>query len=218
MDTGALCVVPGRYAWRVYVDCLVLSASGGCLLDALALGAYAALRDATLPKLRLVAGEAPGELDVELDDDPAAVAPFPCDGVPVAVTFTQIGGHAVVDASQPEEGCADSTVTLGVNRRGAVVSVATGGAGGLPPQALHAAVEAARAVAPALFERADGALARLAQRGRKGDLAAGGLDAAGGMDALALATAQLSGLGGEALRDVGTALISRRGGGAGAGR
>lgn len=211
-----MCVVPGRYAWRVYVDCLVLSAAGGCLLDALALGAYAALRDATIPKLRLVQGEMPGELDVELDDDPSAVFPFPCEGVPVAVTFTQVGGNAVVDASQTEEGCADSTITLAINRKGAVCSVSTGGAAGLAPQALHAAVEASKQIAPALFARADGALARIADKGRKGDLASSGFDSTGGMDALALAM-QLSGLGGESLGDVGTTLISRRGASAGEG-
>jgi hypothetical protein len=227
VDTRALCVIPGKYAWRVHVDCLVLSCGGG-LLDALALAAYAALADARIPRLRLVpTGEAPGEMDVELiDDEPGAEFPFPAGGVPVALTFTQVGGHSVVDATDAEEACADSAVTLAINRSGHVVSLqATGGSSGLPPQTLHAALEAGRTLAPALFARADAALARLRERGRKGDLASATVDAAGGLGALSalLAGGGGGGLGASSLEDVGTTLISRLnlaaggGGGTGAG-
>ena len=116
VDAKALCVVPGRFCWRVFVDCLVLEA-GGSLLDALVLAACVALRDATFPKLRLVPGELPGDMDVELDDDEDAAASrrFPADALPVCLTFTQLAGASIVDASAAEEAVADNSVSVAVN-------------------------------------------------------------------------------------------------------
>jgi hypothetical protein len=56
-----------------------------------ALAVYAALLDARLPRLHLVAGETPADVEVEVDDDPLASVPFPgAEGIPVCVTFLQV--------------------------------------------------------------------------------------------------------------------------------
>ena len=115
IDTKTLCVVPGRYSWRVFIDCVVLEASGS-LLDALVLAATVALRCTRFPKLRLVQGEYPGDMDVELDDAEDASQSFAVDTLPVCLTFTQLGGTSLVDASAAEEAVADNSVSVAVNR------------------------------------------------------------------------------------------------------
>ena len=115
INTKSLCVIPQRYCWRVFVDCVVLEA-GGSLLDALVLAATVALRSTRFPKLRLVQGEFPGDMDVELDDDEAASQQFAVEPLPVCLTFTQLAGASIVDASAEEEAVADSSVTIAINR------------------------------------------------------------------------------------------------------
>lgn len=103
-------------------------------------------------------------VDVDLDADPSAFVPFPWETLPLAVTFTQVGGMAVVDATQDEEAVADARVCVGVTRGGSVCGMETDGAAGLGVGTLHAALEAARRVAPLLFERLDAAIKAHAQR------------------------------------------------------
>ena len=51
LDLRKLCVAEGSHVWRLHVDGLVLT-GGGCLLDALSLGAYAALADTWYARVR----------------------------------------------------------------------------------------------------------------------------------------------------------------------
>jgi exosome complex component RRP42 len=174
VDLERLCVLRGRQAWSVFVDLVVLEAGGGALLDACCLAAHAALRDARLPRLRLVPGEAAGEFDVELDDNPLASDPFPAGDLPVSVAFTLVGGLNVVDADAAEEACASARTVVAVNRRGRICALECSGAGGTAPGALHAAAEAAKALAEDLFARVDRAVAERAARAARAE--AGGED------------------------------------------
>jgi exosome complex component RRP42 len=172
VDLERLCVLRGRQAWSVFVDLVVVEA-GGALLDACCLAAHAALRDARLPRLRLVPGEAAGEFDVELDDNPLASEPFPAGDLPVSVAFSLVGGLNVVDADVAEEACASARTVVAVNRRGRVCAIESSGPGGTAPAALHAAAEAAKALAEDLFARVDRAIAeRDAESGGGGEPAA----------------------------------------------
>ena len=101
IDLRTLCIAPGRHCWAVYVDVLVLE-SGGSLLDTMALAVYAALLDTRLPKLRLVTGANPNEVEVDVDEDPTASMPFPgADGIPVCVTFLQASVLEIGPLSHP---------------------------------------------------------------------------------------------------------------------
>ena len=220
-----LCIVPGKFCWNLFVDALVLD-TGGSVVDSLVLATYAALRDTLIPRLRIVTGETPDDVEVEIDDDPSACVAFATDGVPVTVTFVQVAGASLVDAREEEEACAESVVVASVNRcvamacllvcatlsaaylchrftenaacasltcrRGNVCSVTAGGAAGVSPAALHATIEAARELAPALFARVDAAVtaasvskaATAAGRGRESrdaiDVEVDGVGSAGG--------------------------------------
>jgi len=199
VDLERLCVLRGRQAWSVFVDLVVLEAGGGALLDACCLAAHAALRDARLPRLRLVPGEAAGELDVELDDNPLAADPFPAGDLPVSVAFTLVGGLNVVDADAAEEACASARTVVAVNRRGRVCALECSGAGGTAPGALHAAAEAAKALAEDLFALVDRAVAERAARAARAEAGGGAEDGEEEEGGESWASSAFGGGGGEGL-------------------
>lgn len=186
LDLRRLCIVPRRFAWHVAIDVVVLEA-GGSLVDALVLAAVAALGNARVPRLRLLAGEAADDVDVEIDDDNAegeeTPLPIDADALPIALTFTQIGGLNVVDATLEEEACATSRVIVAVNKRSEVCCVISDGEGGVPPPALHAAAEVAVKLAPALLDHVAAAVS-VADADATGADAGGGGAATGGAGAV----------------------------------
>lgn len=177
LPADALVIVPRRFAWRLCVDVLVL-AEGGALLEAAAAAAAAALRACRLPLLRRVAGEAAGDIELELDEDPLAserLQPALLDALPLALALTHIAGAAVADATPEEEACADARVALGVTRSGVVTAARATGRAGLEADALLACLVAAERLAPAIFHRFDAAydvaVADLDEEAGRGDRA-----------------------------------------------
>ena len=100
-DFKSLCIVPGRFCWRLYLDIHVLR-WGGSLLDITSFAAFAALGDTRLPKLHVIDGFE-GDKDYEIDDDPANVVSLDLSHMPLSVTLLQIGTFFVADASPEEE-------------------------------------------------------------------------------------------------------------------
>lgn len=215
IDKKGLCLLARKYCWRVYVDVLVLD-NGGNLVDTAVVAALAALADTKLPKVRLYQGETREDWDLELDDDPFAHVKLPgVAALPLAITFTQVGGHSVVDALPDEEACADSRVIVAVNRGGAVVSVQSEGPAGVSPPTLQACLQAAERIAPVLFGRIDRAIADSSAASAMAAASLGGDD---GDDGLAAAGAAAGGAGAgstaagrsKARHAAGTALLSDR--------
>lgn len=70
----SLCIIPGKAAWCLYVDCLVLNDAGG-VQAALSMAALAALHATRLPRVTVTTsgegegGEVEGEPEIELDED-----------------------------------------------------------------------------------------------------------------------------------------------------
>lgn len=56
------------------------------------------------------------------------------------ILIIQVGNNFVVDASQEEEGCASSRLSLAVNHSGHTVTVTKDGSGGIPFGKLHNAI------------------------------------------------------------------------------
>jgi len=185
VDVTQLCVVRGKYVWRVYVDLTVLDC-GGSLTDLLLVAAYAALADAKLPKLITLPGEVEGDFDIAVDEDPLASVPFPIDGVPVGLTFHMVAGLPIADARLEEEAVADACILVATNRcggshvrgcfrtrpnttatlspppprrSGQVCCVSSTGPAGIQPAALQAAIDGAVARSPQLFAAVDAACA-----------------------------------------------------------
>lgn len=71
----SLCIIPGKAAWNVYVDALVLNDAGG-VLCALSLATRAALAATRLPRISVThggdggeGGGGEGDAEIELEDD-----------------------------------------------------------------------------------------------------------------------------------------------------
>jgi exosome complex RNA-binding protein Rrp42 (RNase PH superfamily) len=159
---AALVIVPGRFAFRLCADVVVLR-DGGALLETAAAALVAALRGARLPALRAVRGEAAGDVELELDEDPLASAALPdaaLAALPLVLAVTAVAGDAVVDALPEEEACADGRVVVGAARDGGLRGARASGRAGVEPATLAACLRAAARLAPPLFARLDAAHAR----------------------------------------------------------
>lgn len=156
IDTKALCLIPGKQCWVVYVDAMVLAGEGS-LLDAIMLGAKAALLTATIPKVTVIQGETDLELDV--DGDPFSAIPLPFTDLPICVSLTLLGACFVVDANEEEELCMSSRLAVAVNAVGDVCGVHKTGAGGMAPGTMNELLKVARVVGLKLNAKLAGELA-----------------------------------------------------------
>uniref|UniRef100_A0A7S4MU72 Ribosomal RNA-processing protein 42 n=1 Tax=Odontella aurita TaxID=265563 RepID=A0A7S4MU72_9STRA len=152
-DLRGLCIVPGRYAWRLACDVSVLSSDGNAL-DAAAMALRAAVRGTLLPSVMAVdrrsgggggagvagSGGKPAD-DLVVDGDMAdAAPPLGADDCPVVVTVfimeslsssASTGGGTrgkvsralLLDARSEEERCASTSVAVGVDRSGRICGV-----------------------------------------------------------------------------------------------
>jgi len=88
LDWKALCVIPGRLVWAIYVEALFLDFEGNAY-DAVSIATWAALQNTMLPRISLQDGE------VEVTDDPQDCVALDLSNVPVTVTLTKVCGLSV---------------------------------------------------------------------------------------------------------------------------
>jgi len=161
-NSGLLSIVAGAACWSIYVDVTVMDYDGN-LTDAVALAAYASLRDARVPSLTLVDTEGGGK-DYELDADAAAGRALCMDKVPLCVTLSRIGDDEklfVADASFDEDFCALSRVAVAVDRLGGVCGVTKLGAGGIDVAVMQKMLQTASHLGSQLFLTVDAVLVRV---------------------------------------------------------
>ena len=152
-----LCIQRGKTCWLLQCDALVLNADGS-VLDALSVAARAALADARIPKVA-VAGPNPDDpAELELDDDPEECTRLDISGVPLIVTLTRVGAHAVVDATEDEETHAAAGVSIAVDAEGRVRAVGKRGGGGIDLGVVRGMMKTARDVGKTLIAVVDGFL------------------------------------------------------------
>lgn len=146
LDWRSLGVIPGRKAWLLGLDAVVLS-DDGAVLDALSIAAKAALADTVLPELLVTAAAADaaaaqtGHSDFELGN---AMRRLDVSAVPVIVTVCRIGAHHVLDASAAEVVHADAQLWAAVTPAGDVSASGTAATVAVPPGATHDMLAAAR--------------------------------------------------------------------------
>ncbi|CDJ37259.1 exosome complex exonuclease, putative [Eimeria tenella] len=118
----------GRLQWRISIDVIVLRA-GGCLLDAVSLAIWGALKALKLPNVMVEEedekdqGLAITEYKVSCDERIAAGTPYPIDTVPILITAAQIGDTYVWDLTEIEATCGDSFLVAAFLPSGACVGL-----------------------------------------------------------------------------------------------
>lgn len=154
VDRGALCIVPGLFAWEVHVDVMVL-ASGGNLLDAATLALCAALGETVLPKVEIVEAMEEGEMvQLKVDDRPEVGTPIPLQRLPLCVTVAQVKDQFLIDVTNEEKMCADASICVVVDaRKGDVIGLQKLGRGMFDVATLPSMLERCRAAAAALMQQ-----------------------------------------------------------------
>ena len=147
VDRSALCIIPGKYVWRLAIDVLVLACDGN-VVDVCALSIRAAVRGTLLPLVTPVAkagadkddggvdgdtggGTATGRVsdDFIVDGDIAkASIPPGAQRCPVVVTVFVLdkergGSVFIVDARSDEELCSATRISLSIDPDGNVCGI-----------------------------------------------------------------------------------------------
>lgn len=159
IDLRALCVRPGKARWTLTVDA-ACACDRGSMLDALSVAVRAALADCRLPKVTMTGVGSDGEGgELEIDDDPEACSRIDVSRCGVVVTTTKIGKHAVIDATDEEEACADASISVGVDREGTICGEFSSGGETLDRGSAEAMRKLACKVGAELIEAVDAYLA-----------------------------------------------------------
>eukprot|EP01006_Ploeotia_vitrea_P046312 TRINITY_DN67015_c8_g2_i2.p1 TRINITY_DN67015_c8_g2~~TRINITY_DN67015_c8_g2_i2.p1 ORF type:complete len:363 (+),score=147.26 TRINITY_DN67015_c8_g2_i2:144-1091(+) len=158
IDTEALCVIPGKQCWVIYVDVVVVDSDGN-VLDAIVLAAKAALGNTLIPSLRVIdSEEGDGKKEIELSEDPFDAQPLDCSRLPVAVSLTKIGSCVVVDATSQEEQCAAACLTFAIDADGNVCSTSKTGPGAVSPSGVIEMLKYAGQIAQQLHKKISAAV------------------------------------------------------------
>ncbi|KAJ1904666.1 hypothetical protein LPJ81_002359, partial [Coemansia sp. IMI 209127] len=157
LDLSSLCIIPKQAYWVLHVDALVLDVRGG-ITDALVMATRAALMETRLPRVVVEtitddAGATQAEFDV-VDDAEDMVALSGVSGLPLAVTFNQIGKRYAVDASEQEEAVTQAKLTVAVSPKMDICAIQKGGMfRGFPPSLLSEILQTAQRIAKEEFVR-----------------------------------------------------------------
>jgi exosome complex component RRP42 len=116
IDVKKLCIKEGENVWAVMIDICTINCDGN-LIDASALAAVAALKDAKFPKYE------DGKIDyMEKTDNP-----LPLEKEPVTVTVFKIDNHFIVDPTDEEEKNFDARITAAIIKDGTICALQKGG-------------------------------------------------------------------------------------------
>ena len=129
IELDKLCITPSEEVWMVNVDVHVLDHDGN-LIDAVALGAIAALLNTQIPKYedgKVINEEKTGKLPV-ID-------------TPIAITTVKIGNSLLLDTNLEEEHNIDARITITTNKKGDICSIQKGGDGYLTEEEIMKAAD-----------------------------------------------------------------------------
>lgn len=130
IDTGKLCIEPGKKVFVVFVDVYVLNHDGN-LIDASALAAMTALLNAKMPNYEIEDGE------VKIK---SGHTPLPIRQRPITVTCAKIDDRLIIDPTLEEEQVMDARLSIAIDDDGDICAIQKGGAGYFTPeQALEVA-------------------------------------------------------------------------------
>ncbi|TAL55148.1 MAG: exosome complex protein Rrp42 [Nanoarchaeota archaeon] len=121
IDLKKLCLTPGEKAWTVMIDIVTINDDGN-LMDAAALAAMAAVKDAKFP------GMLEGQ---KVDYKHPTKDKLPVTDFPIAVTVIKIGDKLICDPSIEEKEALDARLTVTTMKDGQICAMQKGGEGPL---------------------------------------------------------------------------------------
>lgn len=127
VDLEALCIVPGKQVWIVFIDVHILDDCGN-ILDAASLGAIAALLCTKVPASRFGLGD-----DYIL----------PIRDIPIATTAIEFSDVLMFDPSVDEEAIANTKLTVITTASGNICGMQKSGTGMLKPEQAYRIIDIA---------------------------------------------------------------------------
>jgi len=127
VDLEALCIVPGKQVWIIFIDVHVLDDCGN-ILDAASLGAIAALLSTKVPAARYGLGE-----DYIL----------PIRDLPIATTAIEFNDVLMFDPGVDEEAIANTRLTILSTMNGNICGSQKSGTGMLKPEQIYRIIDIA---------------------------------------------------------------------------
>ncbi|KAF9103547.1 Exosome complex component RRP42 [Mortierella sp. AM989] len=154
INLSKLCIIPGQQCWVLFVDALVMD-YGGNLMDAIFMGARAAIYDTRIPKTEVQdLGDGQFEFEV-LDDAEDTDIVHGREDMPICVTLNKIGARHIVDASPLEELCTEAKLVVAVNRSGEICGLQKGQDGGIEPSLLLEMIQFGKTMGQTLIKNLD---------------------------------------------------------------
>jgi exosome complex component RRP42 len=127
VDLEALCIVPGKQVWIIFIDVHILDDCGN-ILDASSLGAIAALLTTKVPASRFGLGED---------------YPLPVKDIPIATTAIEFSDVLMFDPDSDEESIANTKLTVISAADGSICGMQKSGTGILRPDQVYRIVDIA---------------------------------------------------------------------------
>ena len=115
IDFKKLCITEGELVWNVIVDIYTINDAGN-LIDASALAAVSALKNAVMPKL----------VDDKVQFGEFTKTKIPLTLTPVTCTVYKIGKHLIIDPTKEEEDAADGRLTIAASESGNIHAMQKG--------------------------------------------------------------------------------------------
>ncbi len=127
VDLEALCIIPGKQVWIIFIDVHILDDCGN-ILDAASLGAIAALMSTKVPAARFGLGE-----DYIL----------PIRDIPIATTAIEFNDVLMFDPGVDEEAIANTRLTIISTMNGNICGSQKSGTGMLKPEQVYRIIDIA---------------------------------------------------------------------------
>lgn len=127
IDLEALCIVPGKQVWIIFIDVHILDDCGN-ILDASSLGAIAALLTTTVPAHKFGLGED---------------YPLPVRDIPIATTAIEFSDVLMFDPDVDEESIANTKLTVISAANGSICGMQKSGTGTFKPDQIYRIVDIA---------------------------------------------------------------------------
>ena len=120
IDLKKLCIKEGELVWNIIIDIYTINDDGN-LIDASALAAIAALKNAVLPEL----------VDDKVQCGVFTKTKVPLKFEPINVTVYKVGKSLIIDAGRDEEAATDARLSVSVSETGSVHAMQKGGSTGM---------------------------------------------------------------------------------------